>query len=281
MRRALFPALLLVCQLTTAGLAAPAAGLPAAGAPAADTLLPMPPAPTATAEPAAVNEAARLLAAGRSLEAEQALQLAVKAHPQSAEAFYNLGLAQSFNGRHQEALASFRQALALRADFPEASLGLGTVLLTLGQPEPALAAFETALARTPDSPTGRAALFNKGTALGRLQRYTEAELALSEALAADPDDPSPAFQIGKLKMQQQKWEDALGWLETTATAFPLETHLLSGKAYLKLRNRAAAERSLIQAAACLATAGLAADTQARLTREIDSLRQEAARLGDH
>ncbi|HOT26986.1 MAG TPA: tetratricopeptide repeat protein [Candidatus Ozemobacteraceae bacterium] len=271
MRRNLLPALFLFANLMSVGLAAPAQTA------SPDALKARALAPQTTSV-AAINEGAKLLSAGRSLEAEEALQKAVAANPASAEGFYNLGLALAFNGKHGDALEAYKKALSLRADFPEASLGLGTTLLTLGQPQPALEAFEAVLARTPDSPVGQAALFNKGTALGHLKRYTEAELALSEALAANPDDPSPAFQIGRLKMEQQKWKDALGWLETTAAAFPLEANLLSGKAHIQLKDGAAAEKSLKLAADSLAAAAIADDARARLSGEIARLRQEAAQL---
>lgn len=225
-----------------------------------------------------VNEGAALLAEGQSLKAEDVLSQAVASSPTCAEGHYNLGLALAFNGKHTEALEAYRKALELRADFPEARLAFGIAHLTLGKPEPALEAFDAVIARTPDSPAGRAALFDKGTALGRLKRYAEAELCLADALAADPDDSAPAFQIGKLKMEQEKWQDALGWLETTSSTYPLETFILRGRAYIRLRNRAAAEGALDQAASCLAAEGLDDATRARLTGEIDTLRQEASRI---
>jgi len=270
MRRTLISAIALFCCLSVSSVAEPVLG-------DLDGIqLPQPASQTASVSK--VNEGASLLAAGQSLKAEEILNQAVADNPGCAEGYYNLGLALAFNGKHAEALAAHRKALELRADFPEARLAFGIAHLTLNQPKQALEAFDSVLARIPDSPAGRAALFDKGTALGRLKRYTEAELCLSEALAADPDDPAPAFQIGKLKMEQGKWQDALGWFETTVSAYPLESHILSGRAHLKLRNRSAAEHALDQAVSCLATDTQNEATKARLTGEIDSLRKEASQI---
>ncbi|HEY9072223.1 MAG TPA: tetratricopeptide repeat protein [Candidatus Ozemobacteraceae bacterium] len=239
----------------------------------------LPPPASQSVTPDRINEGAQLLAAGKSVEAEELLRKAVVEPPETAEGWYNLGLALSFNGKHAEALEAQNKALALRADFPEARLAQGIAHLTLGNPEPALESFEIVIARTPDSPTGRAALFDKGAALGRLKRYAEAELALSEALAADPDDPAPAFQIGRLKMEQQKWKDALGWLETAADAYPLEANILSARAHLRLGNRADAGKALDIAAKSLDADGQDDATKAKLTAEIESLRREATASG--
>jgi len=274
MRRSLFPALALFACLTSATLADPAAPLNDL-----DGLQPSLPKAQTSASLAPVNDGAALLGSGRSLEAEELLAKATADLPTCAEAFYNYGLALAFNGKHEPALGAFRRALEIRAGFPEAHLALGTSQLTLGKPEEALTAFETALAQAPDTPTGHAALFNKGTALGRLKRFTEAELALSEALAADPDDPAPAFQIGKMKMQQEKWQDALSWLEAASASFPLESFLLSGRAHVRLQQREAAEKALALAAERLEKEPPAEDIKTRLAKELSSLREEAAKLG--
>ncbi|HOY65374.1 MAG TPA: tetratricopeptide repeat protein [Candidatus Ozemobacteraceae bacterium] len=239
----------------------------------------LPPPASQSIVPDRINEGARLLSEGKSIEAEELLLEALTASGDSAEGFYNLGLALAFNGKHAEALDAQSKALILRDDFPEARLAQGIAYLTLGKPESALEAFEAVIARTPDSPTGRAALFDKGAALGRMKRYAEAELALSEALAADPDDPAPAFQIGRLKIEQQKWKDALGWLETAVAAYPLEANMLSARAHLRLGNRPEAGKALDLAAKSLATDGQNDATKAKLMAEIEAMRREAAASG--
>ena len=221
-----------------------------------------------------LNYGARLLAEGKSFLAEEVLGKALVANPKSAETAYNFGLALAFNGKYPEALQANFKALELQPTFVEAHLAIGVIFLTRGDNEEALKAFATVIEQAPDSESAKKALFNKGVILGRLKRYTEAELCLSEALAQTPDDSAPAFEIGKLKMKQEKWDEALKWLEAAAIAFPMEVEILRGKIYLKSNRVGDAENALKNASDLLAKSNIAEDIRPQIASTIQVLKME-------
>ena len=57
-----------------------------------------------------------------------------------------------------------------------------------------------------------------GWAYGMLQRYDEAIEACKEAIAIDPDFGNPYNDIGSYLIAQERWEEALPWLEQATTA---------------------------------------------------------------
>jgi tetratricopeptide (TPR) repeat protein len=221
-----------------------------------------------------VNEGARLLSAGQSLKAEAILGQALVENPQSAEAAYNFGLALAFNGKHSEAVQAYFKALELRTDFPEAHLALGATYLSAGQNESALLAFNQALQTDSASEIRQAALFNKGVALGRLKRFPEAEMCLAETLALSPDDPSAAFQLGRLQMQQGKWQEGADWLESTIHDLPLESHTLRAKAFIRLKQKDKASESLKLAQDALAQADLADSVRIEVQNRLEKFTKE-------
>ena len=223
-----------------------------------------------------VNEGARLLAEGESVTAEALLGQALLDNPLSAEAAYNFGLALAFNGQWENALQPFSKALELRPTFPEAHLAVGTTYLSTGNAESALEAFTRAIEMNPTEAVLHAATFNKGVALGRLHRFSEAELCLAESLALAPDDPSPAFQLGRLQMQQEKWQEGADWLEATIHDLPLESHTLRTRAFLKLNQPDKAAASLQLAQTALQEAVLADTVRAEVASRLNRLAAEIA-----
>ncbi|MBF0410572.1 MAG: tetratricopeptide repeat protein [Candidatus Riflebacteria bacterium] len=238
------------------------------------------PASPATSSLDLVNKGAILLNQGKSIEAEKILSDAVKNNPVSPEAFYNYALALSFNGNVIEAASASQKAIELKKDFPAARLLLGTSYLTTGKPLEALKAFSAALSQIDnDNVCYLPALFNKAVALGKLEKYTEAEACFAEVLASNPDDPAPAFQIGVLKIKQKKWDQALEWLDASKSAFPLEAAILSGKANVEMGNKELAAEHLEKAKVILMDSSvLAADVKVSIASEVENLQKKLADL---
>ncbi|MFZ2960688.1 MAG: tetratricopeptide repeat protein [Candidatus Ozemobacteraceae bacterium] len=255
---------------------------------AQDQLLPLP-RPSANASMTAhimasssfslVNEGAKLLSEGQSQKAEEVLLQAVAKYPDLPEAAYNLGLAQAFNERFADAEQAQRRALAKNPRFAAAHLALGNALLSQGRAKEALESFIRAEAvASGDAEITTSATLNRAATLGKLNRYIEAEEAFSDCLARNPDDPTPAFQIGTLKLRQKKWAEALEWLDIASSSLPLEVAVLRAKALVKLTRQTEAKAALEHAEKTLATANVAENVRSSLTQVIVELRSELAAL---
>lgn len=228
---------------------------------------------------ALINEGARLLAAGNSLEAESVLGRSVVANPQSPEAMYNFGLALGFNNKFAEAVQAQLKAIELKAQFPEAFLALGNMYQSLDENEQALAAYEQAHQLAHNEHVRRSALFNKGNVLGRLERYLEAEMALSECLAVDPSDTSAAFALANLHLRQGNYEMALGWLDSVSNEYRLEKTFLRCQLQMKLKNRIAAAQAYEEARKILdESTTMASGHRTELSKGLDRMAKELSML---
>lgn len=228
---------------------------------------------------AKVNEGARLLAAGETGEAEVVLGHAVVENPESPEAMYNFGLALGFNGKFAEAVRAHLKATELKPQFPEAHLALGNLYLSAGENDNALLAYEQAHQIAHNDALRRSALFNRATALIRLNRLEEAELALSECLALDPLDTSPAISLANLHEKKGNHEVALGWLESVGPEYRLEAAVHKCRILTKTRDAAKAGAALVEARKALDDEkGLSDGHRSELTTTIEAMAKEISQL---
>lgn len=195
-----------------------------------------------------------LLGEGRLAEAEQHAERAVALQPDFAPAQDALATVRRAQGRTDEAIAGYRRVLALAPRSPATLCDLGTLLLQQGRIDEAAADFQAALkvqpefaaadvglalvetardhipaavaygrralALTPghgESPAGLAALHRTiGDALGRRQRFGEAEAQYQAALRLQPGDAELHARLGYILLFQgqtagavTEWEEAL------------------------------------------------------------------------
>ncbi|MGB3723595.1 MAG: tetratricopeptide repeat protein [Pacificimonas sp.] len=105
-----------------------------------------------------------LIAEGRSKDAVEGLRLAVRALPQNADLWVQLGSALMAHGDGvitPAARLAFGRASALDPDHPAPSYFLGLALLQADQPDEALRIWEQLMARTPPAAPWRADLESK------------------------------------------------------------------------------------------------------------------------
>jgi Flp pilus assembly protein TadD len=206
------PALLWCAAVLLAGCAGPAdpgvngpgsapasrATSVAASAPSASAASVAPPAVVTPQVQHAFDEAVRLLQAGRTAEAEKALQALVREQPGLAGPHANLGLLHRQAGRSAEAVAELERAVELSPGQPAYWNELGIAYRQHGRFQQAREAYEHALALQPQY---AAAVLNLGVLDDLYLGDAPQALALyTRYLALQPQgDPTVAKWVAELK----------------------------------------------------------------------------------
>jgi len=103
----------------------------------------------AEAKPVALRSAAVAAQQSRYQEAEAVWQRISVKDPSSAQAYYNLGIAQANQLKWEAAIDSYEQAIAIDANFAHAFCNLGQAQAKLGQYEAAAQSYRQVLALDP------------------------------------------------------------------------------------------------------------------------------------
>jgi predicted O-linked N-acetylglucosamine transferase (SPINDLY family) len=125
-------------------------------------------------------------------------------------AWYNLAVLQMQGGDERAAERSYRRALEIQPHFTEAYLGLGALMERRRSPDEALDTWHEALdlldPATANATQLQIQLFNHiGRVADGLQRYPEAEEALTRSLQLDPRQPLVAAHWIRLRQRQCAW----------------------------------------------------------------------------
>jgi TolB-like protein/uncharacterized protein (DUF2164 family) len=110
----------------------------------------------------------------------------VKAHPLSAEAYYQLAEVYFDAGQLKDAITEYAQAVNLRRNYVQAYLGWGVSDYLLNQFDKAVDAFDAVLALDPHNVK---ALYNKGLCLDARGQRADARNLWTAALKFHPADP--------------------------------------------------------------------------------------------
>ena len=201
------------------------------------------------------------LQTGRLAEAVAAFQAALAANPRFASASLHLGKALQAQGDAEAALAAYRHATALLPSLVEARFRAGALLETLGHRADAIAAFRRAAASAPKTSLGR---LSRARALLAEDRDAEAERALRQLLALDPDHVAATDLLGTVLADAGHFEEARDCYERATTAAP---HL-AGSYYdlVRCRRRVTEEDAGLVACmrAALASPGLHAEARLKV-----------------
>ena len=154
---------------------------------------------------AAVSLGAALQQQGRSGEAEEAFESALKFRPDLADAHNNLAYLLLMKGKLEEAHSHYREALRLAPDSAMAHKGMGLTLHRMGRLEEAAAEYEEALRLNPVFSDARVQL---GLIRQVQGRAPEAFRQYREALRLNPKEAAAWNNIGTLLFQQRKWREA-------------------------------------------------------------------------
>jgi Flp pilus assembly protein TadD len=146
-----------------------------------------------------------LASAGRTREAIDHFESALRIDPDYPEAHDNLGLALADSGRLDEAVGQYRQALGLKKEYPEALANLGVALAAEGRLDEGIADFVQALRLDPNDAEARN---NLAAALATSRRLPEAIEQYRQVLRLKPDSPEVHYNLANALAGMSRWEEA-------------------------------------------------------------------------
>jgi len=144
--------------------------------------------------------------AGDGEGAVEGFSHAVKADPQNAHAWSNLGVTHQQVGRFQQALEAYRKSAQVNPKYVQNHFNMGKVLQDLGQSTEAIDAFRRAVVI---QPTYFEAYASLGGALTPMRRWKEATAILTDALLLEPRSPEALYLLAFAQMHICHW-DQLG-----------------------------------------------------------------------
>jgi tetratricopeptide (TPR) repeat protein len=155
---------------------------------------------------------------------------------------FHLILAKAYLYRRQfnEALSELNLASNANPNLPFVHLNLGIVYMRLNQNERAEEELLKGVAIEPDLADNYEQL---GILSLRLQREADAERYLKEAIQRDSRMPTSHFVLAKIYLQQQKFQQALGAVDSALRLAPdsQSVHYLRGRVLMRLGRREEAD----------------------------------------
>jgi len=171
-------------------------------------------------------------------QAEASFKLALDDDPSSAEALYGLGSVYLKQEKSREARESFERAIKLRVSYPDtlpnAWNNLGLLATREGRTADAIPYFEEALRLSPDH---LIALENLGNAYRQQKRWDEARKVLERAVAVGPKDPEANYSLGMVFAQLDDSDRAYEYLQRALQLRPAYPEALNNLGILYLRTR--------------------------------------------
>ena len=169
---------------------------------------------------------------GRLEEAERLIGEAARVNPNAPNAFYNRAcLLQKLN-RLEEALACFDRAIAIKPDYIEALVNRSSALTALKRHQAALESLEKVIALKPNLAE---AWNNRGATLFALERWEEAVSSYDRALALRSDYADAWKNRGSSLLMLQRTDEALASFDKALVFAPKDPDLLRRRADLLLQ----------------------------------------------
>ncbi len=170
--------------------------------------------------------------------AEASFQQALRENPDSAEAAYGLGSAYLNQEETAKARQAFEQAIKLHSSYPgtlpNAWNNLGLLATREGKYGEAIQNFQAALRLSPDH---LVALTNLGNAYRQQKQWDEARKTLERATVIDPQDPEANYGLGMVFAQLNDSERAYDYLQKALKVRPVYPEALNNLGVLYLRTQ--------------------------------------------
>ena len=170
--------------------------------------------------------------------AEASFQQAFREDANSAEAAYGLGSVYLKQEASAKARQTFEQAIKLHSSYPgtlpNAWNNLGLLATREGKYSEAVQNFQEALRLSPDH---LVALTNLGNAYRQQKQWTEARNALERATVVDPEDPEANYSLGMVYAQLNDSDRAYDYLRKALKFRPAYPEALNNLGVLYLRTQ--------------------------------------------
>ena len=171
-------------------------------------------------------------------QAEASFQLALQDDPSSAEACYGLGSAYLNQQKTAEARESFERATKLHASYPDTRANawnnLGLLATQEGRTNEAIRCFQEAVRLSPEH---MIALNNLGNAYRLQKSWAEARKTFERALEVSADDPEANYGLAMVFAQADATADAYEYLQKALKARPAYPEALNNLGILYVRTQ--------------------------------------------
>ncbi len=169
-------------------------------------------------------------------QAEASFRLALRDDPASAEALYGLGSVYLKQGRMEQARENFERATKHQASYPDtlanAWNNLGLLATKEGRTAEAIPYFQKALELSPDH---LIALDNLGNAYRQQRNWDEARKTLEHAVAVGPQDAEANYSLGMVYAQLNDNDRTYQYLQRALKIRPDYPEALNNLGVLYLR----------------------------------------------
>jgi tetratricopeptide (TPR) repeat protein len=185
----------------------------------------------------------QLQEAGRFAEAAVEWRLYLRAHPQSAEAYANLGLLESRQDHYKEAIPLYRKAMALDSSATGIQLDLGLAYFKSGELKEANETFTSLLKTTPaNSPEYARVAALTGLCRYSLGEYVSAIPYLRTAANSDPQSIPLRFTLAQSCLNARQYQCVLDTYHEILklNAESAAADMLAGQAYDEMKNSSGA-----------------------------------------
>ncbi len=171
-------------------------------------------------------------------QSEASFRLALVDDPSSAEALYGLGSVYLKQDMNEDARESFERATKVLASYPDtlanAWNNLGLLATREGKTAEAISYFQEALRRNPDH---LVALENLGNAYRQEKDWDQARNTLERAVKVSPDDPEANYSLGMVFAQMDDSDRAYQYLQKALSVRPGYPEALNNLGVLYLRTK--------------------------------------------
>jgi len=168
------------------------------------------------------NYATNFYAGGNFVEAEKQLQTAIGLDPENKDAYYYLGATYYKTDRYALAETNFNKVLAIDPTHYQSLMMLTEMYEKTGENLKRIAVMEKIAAMNEDAELWLAI----GNLYAEANKMDKAQSAFESALAIDADNPLVKTRLAFLLYDQQRFLEALPYLESAYDSFP-ENDLIS------------------------------------------------------
>lgn len=196
-----------------------------------------------------LQEASRLIAAGRLKKAETTLNEILKADPKEYQAWNLLGVVRAEQGRQQEAEQLFQKAVQGDSRITGAHVNLGLLYLQTGHPKDAAGQFEQALKLEPDRKDIQKHLVQalQVEASGAIKEGNnqQALALLLHVSRLIPSDAVVRYELGDVELRMGLFQNAQSSFEASLHMRPNDPDCLLGLASAEIGMKQPAEAAPI------------------------------------